>query len=435
MHRASPRAPVAARRQHPGDDRTARSSSTSASARSRRRRALQAIDRAELLVSLADARRRRTRPSRRRPGVVDPPTLAAAAPYLQPLALSAATRKQASKSLLQRAPRRDRRRSPERSPPPLERLVRVRAAHAVHDRRARRRVLRAAPAARRRRRQLRRDLAHANWAWLVVCVVMSLVTYVAAAIGVGRRRARAAAVRANLEAQMASSFVNRVTPANVGGMALNVRFLQKAGVPTRRGGHRRRPQRRRRAHRAPGAAAVVFFAWAGQSDTNAFKIPRAASCWSIIAVVLALIGIAIATTLGPPHAPHARRVGFLSESWPSIVMLAHSPAKIAALFGGSIGRDARVHRRARGGHRRVRRRRLVRPGRRGVPGRIGGRGRRADPGGLGAMEAALVAGLHRRGHGAGRRGRGRAQLPAVTYWLPILPGWLSFHHLERRDLI
>ena len=29
---------------------------------------------------------------------------------------------------------------------------------------------------------------------------------------------------------MASSFVNRVTPANVGGMALNVRFMQKAGV-------------------------------------------------------------------------------------------------------------------------------------------------------------------------------------------------------------
>ena len=37
-----------------------------------------------------------------------------------------------------------------------------------------------------------------------------------------------------VEAQLASSFVNRVTPANVGGMALNVRFLQKAGVDRRR---------------------------------------------------------------------------------------------------------------------------------------------------------------------------------------------------------
>jgi uncharacterized membrane protein YbhN (UPF0104 family) len=23
----------------------------------------------------------------------------------------------------------------------------------------------------------------------------------------------------------------------------------------------------------------------------------------------------------------------------------------------------------------------------------------------------------------------------VTYWLPILPGWIAFHLLERRDLI
>ena len=34
-----------------------------------------------------------------------------------------------------------------------------------------------------------------------------------------------------VEASVASSFVNRVTPANVGGMALNIRYMQKAGVP------------------------------------------------------------------------------------------------------------------------------------------------------------------------------------------------------------
>ena len=73
-------------------------------------------------------------------------------------------------------------------------------------------------------------------------------------------------------AQLASSFVNRVTPANVGGMALNVRFMQKSGVDS-------------------GAAVtgmglnvvagaivhlvllVVFFAWAGQSSQGGFAIP------------------------------------------------------------------------------------------------------------------------------------------------------------------
>ncbi len=33
------------------------------------------------------------------------------------------------------------------------------------------------------------------------------------------------------QTQAASSFVNRVSPANVGSMALNARFLQKSGVP------------------------------------------------------------------------------------------------------------------------------------------------------------------------------------------------------------
>ena len=41
-----------------------------------------------------------------------------------------------------------------------------------------------------------------------------------------------------LAAQLASSFVNRVTPAKVGGMALNVRYLQKAGCAAGAGGHR-----------------------------------------------------------------------------------------------------------------------------------------------------------------------------------------------------
>ena len=57
------------------------------------------------------------------------------------------------------------------------------------------------------------------------------------------------------------------------------------------------------------------------------------------------------------------------------------------------------------------------------------------PGGLGAIEAALIAGL---------RGVGMAAGPAVsavllyrlaTYWLPVLPGWLSWRFLQRREYL
>ena len=57
------------------------------------------------------------------------------------------------------------------------------------------------------------------------------------------------------------------------------------------------------------------------------------------------------------------------------------------------------------------------------------------PGGLGAVEAALVAGFASVGVG------GEIALPAVvvfrfaTFWLPLLPGWLAFTGMQRRGII
>ena len=57
------------------------------------------------------------------------------------------------------------------------------------------------------------------------------------------------------------------------------------------------------------------------------------------------------------------------------------------------------------------------------------------PGGLGALEAAVVAGLTAVGMESGPAVAAVLSYRLVTYWLPILPGWVSFHMLERRDLI
>ena len=57
------------------------------------------------------------------------------------------------------------------------------------------------------------------------------------------------------------------------------------------------------------------------------------------------------------------------------------------------------------------------------------------PGGVGAVEAALIAGLTATGVPT------EQAVPAVlvyrlaTFWLPVLPGWLSFTLLTRRDVI
>jgi len=58
-----------------------------------------------------------------------------------------------------------------------------------------------------------------------------------------------------------------------------------------------------------------------------------------------------------------------------------------------------------------------------------------SPGGLGALEAALVVGLTGIGIESG------AAVPAVlsyrlaTYWLPVAPGWAALHLLQRRNLV
>jgi glycosyltransferase 2 family protein len=57
------------------------------------------------------------------------------------------------------------------------------------------------------------------------------------------------------------------------------------------------------------------------------------------------------------------------------------------------------------------------------------------PGGLGALEAALIAGLVAAGMS------NDIAVPTVflfrlaTFWLPILPGWAAFHHLRKEDYL
>ena len=57
------------------------------------------------------------------------------------------------------------------------------------------------------------------------------------------------------------------------------------------------------------------------------------------------------------------------------------------------------------------------------------------PGGLGAMEAALVAGFTAIGVDSGIAVAAVLSYRLATYWLPILPGWLCFRTLQRDDFI
>ncbi|HEY0521529.1 MAG TPA: lysylphosphatidylglycerol synthase transmembrane domain-containing protein [Ilumatobacteraceae bacterium] len=273
----------------------------------------------------------------------------------------------------------------------------------------------------------------ARWGWVPLILLMSLITYVASAFGMIGTVPEHIPYAPLLSVQLASSFVNRVSPANVGGMAANVRFLQKNGVPP-----------------ASAVAAValnslvggvvhvvlivIFFVWSGSDLTKAFSLPSGSKLLLILAVVAAIAGLLAASRWGRKTVLRPLGKG-LRSAGTNLSEVGKSPAKLAMLFGGSAGVTlayvgalvAAIN--AFGG---------------GIPiAKIGAVYLAASalaaatptPGGLGAIEAALVAGL---------TGVGMAPGPAVstvltyrlaTYWLPVLPGWWAWWYLQRKDYL
>jgi undecaprenyl-diphosphatase len=276
-------------------------------------------------------------------------------------------------------------------------------------------------------------LRSANWAWLLVSALMSMATYVFAAIALGGGVPDHIPLAPTVGAQMASSFLNRVTPANVGGMTLNVRFLRKAGVEpavavTAVG------LNSLAGALAHAALMALFFTWAGQSGGGAFTIPGGSKLLVAVAAVLALLGVVAATRRGR-RLVRTHLIANVKRSLSSIVALARSPVKLAALFGGSAGITvayiaalaAAVS--AFHGHVTFAEVGAVYLGSSVIAAAA------PTPGGLGALEAALVAGLTGVGMAPGPAVAAVLGYRLVTYWLPILPGWIGLRSLERRGYV
>jgi glycosyltransferase 2 family protein len=392
-----------------------------------------AIDTAELLTSLAG----RIGPERSVDGAlpaIGRDGVAAAVPLLQPLALSAGTRHaiKGQDGTLKRTRQAAIEASGEQADTDLAQLQRVRP-----------RTLLTIAALAGAFYYLLPQIAdvssswhailHANWAWLPVIILLSALTYVASALALIGGVPGHVPFGPTVLAQGASSFINRVSPANVGGMALNARFLQKAGSDT--------PTSVAAVgvNSLAGAVThlvlmVVFFVLAGHDLTKAFKLPSGSKILLILAVILAVVGIVLATRPGRRWAKKQLLPGLRSAAG-SLKRAASSPVKMGLLFGGSalvtlayIGALVASIK-------------AFSPG----PGLVligavylGAAALAAaapTPGGLGAIEAALIAGLTGVGMHAGPAVSAVLLYRLATYWLPVLPGWLSWRFLQRREYL
>jgi len=257
----------------------------------------------------------------------------------------------------------------------------------------------------------------------------SALTYVFATISALGAYSLALPVMATLRSQMAGSFTALVAPANAGGMALGVRFLQKAGFTTGA------------ASSAVGLNAIggivmhvallfVFVSWTGQTGVGSFSIPSTSTALVILLVVLVLsaglllIEAVRVRVLGP-------LVGILKSAGGHLGTVFTSPMRVLALFGGSMmvtltyAATLVFSVEAFGGG-------LT------IPAictafivAITIATIAPTPGGIGAVEAAMIASLAGFGMDHGPAVGAVLTFRLATFWLPILPGWYTFLWMER----
>ena len=135
-------------------------------------------------------------------------------------------------------------------------------------------------------------------------------------------------------AQLAGSFVNRITPARLGGIATNVRFLQKQGVNLAVASSSIGLQQ------VSGlmmhvALSFLFLVWAGKSGVSAIHfLPSGQTVLIGLTVVLALSGLLFLLPQG--RAVLKKRVlPILRKSGGGMSEVVRRPLKLVELFGGA----------------------------------------------------------------------------------------------------
>ena len=273
-------------------------------------------------------------------------------------------------------------------------------------------------------------LSQADPPWMLVALGLSALTYVAAALSLSGFVPERLNFLRTMLAQLAGSFVTLVTPAAVGGAALNIRYLQRNKVP-------------------PAVAAasvgvvqvvafvlhivllVVFLAITG-ARSHSLRPPT----WAYFVIAgLVVAALVVAALPQGRRLLRARLSPALGQVLPRLLEVIQQPRKLAEGIGGALMLTAcyilclEACVRAFGGSLAITSVAVVYLTGSALGSLV------PTPGGLGTVEAALAAGLTATGMAAATAVSVVLLFRLLTFWLPVPAGWAAFSYLRRRQAL
>ncbi|MGW0765286.1 flippase-like domain-containing protein [Streptomyces sp. NPDC002676] len=277
-------------------------------------------------------------------------------------------------------------------------------------------------------------LRNADWWWVLAALPVTFISQAfSTCLQLGTIAARLP-FGPTYEVQFASSFLNRITPNNVGGMALNLRYLQKTGIVT--GAATASVGLQSLAAAVSNAVlAAWFFAWAGRHHAGVhLRLPAGRYVLPAIALTLAASGLLGVTPAGR-HFLHEKVSPFLRAAGSTVTGVASDPAKLALLVTGALGLPLiqvvglALSVRAFGGDLPFAQAGAVYMAARLVANAA------PVPGGLGALEAGLIAGLTALGVAAGAATSAVLVYRLLTFWLNVPLGALALRAVQRKGYV
>ncbi|MYW67387.1 TIGR00374 family protein [Streptomyces sp. SID8379] len=277
-------------------------------------------------------------------------------------------------------------------------------------------------------------VGEAEWGWVGLAVVFSALSYVAAAMSLlGFVPERVPFMR-TVAAQVAGSFVKIVAPAAVGGVALNTRFLQRAGV---------RPGLAVASVGASqlfGMCSHILLLLTFGYLTGTEKTPSLSPSRTVIAGLLTVAVLVLVVT----SIPFLRKFvvtrvrSLFAGVVPRMLDVLQRPRKLLTGIGGMLlltacfvmCLDASI--RAFGDS--TTSLSLASVAVVFLAGNALGSAA-PTPGGVGAVEATLTVGLIAIGLPKEVAAPAVLLYRLLTLWLPVLPGWLFFNHLTRKGAL